>query len=540
MGTEKLAALCKEVNRSRQRLKRAYFKQRIEGVKGDLKGMWEVLGEALKGRKSSRGGSACGYFEKNGKGLTDGKEIANGFCDFYCKVGPDLAAKIYERDGTYLEYMGERVAETLYWRPTTSLEVEELLKGLDQGKATGWDEVSPRVVKQVVAELAGPLSQLYNGCMREGRYPKCFKLARVVPVFKVEDPTQFSNYRPVSVLPVLSQVFERVLKRRLVDFLEKQKVIISSQYGFRSGHSTSMAIFHMVEKVRAAWTEKKVSLGVFIDLKKAFDTVDHEILAKKLEHYGVRGQTLTLIRSYLADRMQYVSYGGFESDRGEVICGVPQGSVLGPLFFLLYVNDMVAACRELDLVLFADDTSIFAKAGDATELFGKVNRGLVELSKWFRCNKLTLNLKKTEYVYFGGQGRRIVPQGGLNIGGEAIRRVEGARFLGVWVDEGLKWSEHIEKVRSKVSQLVGILGRASAILCGQMIRNLYNGLVLPHFQYCLMVWGDFQEGRNAKAGEALLKCQKRIVGFIEGKKGKYHADPIFCSNSILKIGDLYK
>ena len=144
------------------------------------------------------------------------------------------------------------------------------------------------------------------------------------------------------------------------------------------------------------------------------------------------------------------------------------------------------------------------------------------------------------YVYFGGHGRRTVPPGGLNIGGEAIRRVEGARFLGVWVDEGLKWSEHIEKVRSKVSQLVGILGRASAILGGQMIRNLYNGLVLPHFQYCLMVWGDFQEGRNAKAGKALLKCQKRIVGFIEGKKGKYHANPLFCSNSILKIGDLYK
>ena len=301
-----------------------------------------------------------------------------------------------------------------------------------------------------------------------------------------------------------------------------------------------MAIFHMVEKVRAAWLEKKVSLGVFIDLKKAFDTVDHEILAKKLEHYGVRGQTLKLIRSYLADRTQYVSYGGFESDRGKVICGVPQGSVLGPLFFLLYVNDMVAACRELDLVLFADDTSIFAKARNASELFEKVNRGLVDLSKWFRCNKLTLNLKKTEYVYFGGQGTRIVPPGGLNIGGENIRRVEGARFLGVWVDEGLKWSEHIDNIRSKVSQLVGILGRATAVLGGQMIKNLYNGLVLPHLQYCLLVWGDFQEGRNAKAGEALLKCQKRIVGFIEGKRGKYHADPIFYSNSILKIGDLYK
>ena len=248
-----------------------------------------------------------------------------------------------------------------------------------------------------------------------------------------------------------------------------------------------MAVLDMVERVRRAWAEKKVSLGVFIDLKKAFDTVDHGILLGKLEHYGIRGNTLKILRSYLEGRSQYVSYGGFESERGKVECGVPQGSVLGPLFFILYLNDMIRAAEELALVLFADDTSIFVKGRSREELFAKVNRGLAQLSVWFRCNKLTLNLKKTEYVYFGGPGGRIVPQGGIKIGGDEIKRVVGVRFLGVWVDEGLRWTEQIEKVKSKVSRLLGILGRASAVLGGEAVHMLYNALVLPHLQYCLLV-----------------------------------------------------
>ena len=179
-----------------------------------------------------------------------------------------------------------------------------------------------------------------------------------------------------------------------------------------------------------------------------------------------------MLGSYLEERAQYVVYVGHESGRGKVECGVPQGSVLGPLFFILYVNDMVKACEGLDPVLFADDTNIFAEGSDPAELFRRVNRGLGELSRWFRCNRLTLNLKKTEYVYFAGPGgRRVPPPGGLSIGGEEVRRVEGARFLGVWVDEGLRWTGQIERVRTKVGQLLGVLGRARSVLGGLLFSR---------------------------------------------------------------------
>ena len=186
------------------------------------------------------------------------------------------------------------------------------------------------------------------------------------------------------MLPVLSQVFERRLKVWLVEFLEKQGVLTPGQYGFRSGHSTAMAILDMVEMLRSAWNRGNVALGVFIDLKKAFNTVDHRVLLAKLEHYGVREGALGLLESYLEGRSQYVVYGGAESGRGRVECGVPQGSVLGPLFFLIYVNDMVRVSGDLGFVLFADDTNIFAEGRDPVELFGRVNGGLVELDRWFR------------------------------------------------------------------------------------------------------------------------------------------------------------
>ena len=540
-GIARLAEVSKQVNTMRKRLKRSYFQEKLEKTKGDLKATWEVLGEALKGKRSKLGGTPCGYFEENGTGITEGDRISKGFCEFYCKVGPELARKItQEKDKSFKDYMRAPVVENLIWRPTTPSEVEEICRALDGNKGKGWDDVSPRVIKAVAREISGPLSRLFNCCMREGHYPESFKVARVVPVFKAEDPTRFSNYRPVSVLPVLSQVFERVLKSRLIQFLGDQKVIIPGQYGFRSGHSTAMAVLDMVEKVRTAWAEKNCALGVFVDLKKAFDTVDHGILLQKLEHYGIRGQTLKLLESYLKDRTQYVCYGGYESERGPVECGVPQGSVLGPLFFLVYVNDMASVSKELELVLFADDTNIFAKSSQPSELFRKVNRGLEELNKWFKCNRLTLNLKKTEYIYFGGPGTKGLTNEGLEIGGETIRKVEGARFLGVWVDQKLSWTEHIGNVVGKVGRLVGVLGRARTALGGKAMHMLYNALILPHLQYCLIVWGDFQEGKNKKLGQDLLKYQKRIIGMISGARGRYHADPGFSNLGILKIEDLYK
>ena len=539
-GHERLAVLNKEVNRLRKSLKRSYFREKLEEKKDDLRGLWEVLGEALSGRSGKSKGSICKYFMKDGKAITDGAAIADEFCKFYCQIGPNLAAKVPKVQAKFEDYLGERIQESLILSPTSPLEVEQICLALDSQKGMGWDGVSPRVIKGVAKELSGSLSRLYNSCMREGFYPDSFKVARVVPVFKAEDPTEFSNYRPVSVLPVLSQIFERVIRNRIVNFLDANEVLIPEQFGFRPGHSTAMAVLEMVEKIRKAWSNKNTAVGVFLDLKKAFDTVDHKILLAKLEHYGIRGTALKLLGSYLDGRSQYVNYAGYESERGPLECGVPQGSVLGPLFFLLYVNDMVRASSNLNLVLFADDTNAFAEGKNLSEVVRKVNEGLSDLSVWFRCNKLTLNLKKTEYVHFRGPGVVSSSQEGIKIGNESIGQVNGVKFLGVWIDEGLRWTGQIDKVRSKVSQLLGVVGRARPNLGRRATLSLYNGLVLPQLQYCLLVWGDFQGGRNKIVGDNLLRLQKRFANVIEGSGTRLHSDPLFAKYGMLKVEDLYR
>ena len=213
---------------------------------------------------------------------------------------------------------------------------------------------------------------------------------------------------------------------------------------------------------------------------------------------------------------------------------------MGPLFFLIYVNDMVRASGVFGYVLFADDTNLFAEGRDPVELFERVNRGLGELSRWFRCNRLTLNLGKTEYVYFAGSRPPEVPPGGLVVGREQVRKVEGVRFLGVWIDAGLKWRGHIGQVGTKMRQLLGVLGRIRSVLDERLLVSLYNSMVLPHLQYCLMVWGDFEAGRNRAHGETLLRLQKRFMELIAGKRGRYHADPLFARYEVLKVGDLYR
>ena len=205
---------------------------------------------------------------------------------------------------------------------------------------------------------------------------------------------------------VISKIFERVIQVRLLGFLDKQGSFLKSQYGFRRGHSTYMAILDMVENIRKAWEDGEYCLGVFIDFKKAFDTVDHSILLGKLEHLGIRGLPLELIRSYLSNRKQYVVFGDSESPQRDVSVGVPQGSILGPLFFLLYINDLAAASPFFRYILFADDTNIFASGKDKGNLLRGINSELGKLSSWFAHNRLTLD--KTKFINFGKTTSRFI------------------------------------------------------------------------------------------------------------------------------------
>ena len=534
----RLAQLTSEVNHLRRSLKKEHFARRLSEAGKNSKAAWRVLHDFIG--KPGKVSSSSGVFVKDGRPIPP-EEVSESFCSFFSGIGPSLASACrVPSGGSFRDYLGPPSLASAVFLPTTPAEVELLCRGLDGSKGPGHDGVSPAVLRYICREVSAPLSRLLNVCLEVGYFPDFLKLARVTPVFKSGDPTEFGNYRPISVLSAFSKIFERVIQGRILGFLKRQGTILGSQYGFRRGHSTYMAVLDMVEKIREAWEKGEHCLGIFIDFKKAFDTVDHQILLSKMEHLGIRGVPLELIRSYLKNREQYVVFNGMESSHHGISVGVPQGSILGPLFFLIYINDLSRVSSFLRCILFADDTNIFVSLKDKRELFLRLEVELGRLSDWFAHNKLTLNYSKTEFINFSKPAvSSCAHSNALSIDGIPIKEVTESKFLGVFIDKKISWRVHIGKVRTKISQTVGIIGRARGFMRGPDLLNLYNTMVLPHLQYCLLNWGNFKGDRNLGLRDGLLALQKRLVRIITGSHPVSHADPLFARLGVLKMGDLF-
>ena len=250
------------------------------------------------------------------------------------------------------------------------------------------------------------MNYICNLSLKSGVFPDKMKIAKVLPLYKSNDKHNVSNYRPVSILPQFSKILEKIFEKRLREFIDKNDLLFDGQYGFRTNRSTGLAINEMVDTLIQAVDDNKFCIGVFIDLKKAFDTVDHSLLIKKLRYYGVRGITSKFLDSYLNNRKQFVSYNNANSSEQTIKCGVPQGSILGPLLFILYINDMYKISRLLHFIIFADDTNIFHIGNNATNLIHVVNTELEKLTVWFEVNKLSLNVAKSNYMFFSKKKKK--------------------------------------------------------------------------------------------------------------------------------------
>ena len=250
------------------------------------------------------------------------------------------------------------------------------------------------VLKWCVESISEPLSCVCNMSLQEGIFPDELKIANVIPLYKCDDPKLFNNYRPVYVLPSVSKVFERIMYNRLVAYANEYKILFSYQFGFRKLHSTYMALMTLIDELTKCLDNDEYVIGIFLNFSKAFDTVDHAILLQKLSACGVRGNALLWFESYLKDRRQFVTYNGVSSDIKILQCGDPQCSILGPLLFLIYINDPATVCTSSFPILFADDTNLFSHGKDIFSLQVALNQELASISKWLKVNELSLNIKR--------------------------------------------------------------------------------------------------------------------------------------------------
>ena len=367
------------------------------------------------------------------------------------------------------------------WTRKNVVDPEEFSYGM------GWNECN--VFKDVSELYKGSFVSYMQYVSRRGNFPSKLKIANVLPLFKAEEPFQFNNYRPVSLLCILSKVFEKIMYNRLSDFITKLELLYEFQFGFRKKHSTYLAHLILLDKLTNSLDNGEKVIGIYLDFSKAFDTVNHDILLQKLYHYGIRGNAYEWFKSYLTGRVQYVTYNRVQSSPKLITCGVPQGSILGLLLFLIYINDLPNVCDNTMPFLFADDTNLFISGENSQKLYEAANNDLNAIAEWLKVNRLSLNVKKTHYMVFSNT-KITSANNELKIEGETISEVTKTKFLGVIIDNRLNWQHHINYISSKVAKGIGIIIKVRKVLDNKLLLSLYYAFIYPYLMYCNNVWGN--------------------------------------------------
>jgi hypothetical protein len=424
------------------------------------------------------------------------------------------------------------VIDTIFIKPVVEREVITLIKKLKTA-ASGWDSISSDIVKNAYASFIKPLTHVLNLSITKGVFPNCMKIAKVLPLFKSGEKTKVSNFRPIPILPVFSKLLERLMYNRILSFIDKHNLLYSNQFGFRTKHSTSLALSILVDQITTSFTEQKSTVGVFLDFSKAFDTVNHDILLQKLYAYGIRGLALDWIKTYISNRYQYVIFDNVCSDRELITCGVPQGSILGPLLFLLYINDIAHVSDKLYSILFADDSNMFCTGNNINTLISTMNSELDKIIDWLNINKLSLNVEKSNYMIFSR--KHVIVLRDVCINNTSLTRIYQTKFLGVNIDWKLSWNYHVTYVKNKIAKSIGILSKAKKMLKSDSLITLYYSFVFPYLTYCIEIWG----GSCTTILKPLIIQQKRIVKLISNDKGSLSSTARFKNLKILSVSKIY-
>lgn len=518
--------------------KKEYFAAELEKVGNDPKAYWKVVKNAL-GIQSEKQEHPT-QININNSTLSSKQEISNAFNEYFSKVGKDLADAIdsisaKQTDEDPLINMPPPQRDSFFCTPISTAEIQTEIKNLDINKGPGWDRIGPRIVKDASDILAPILEYIFNKSILSGTFPEDMKTAIVTPIFKGGAAENISNYRPISILPLFSKIFERLIYARMSSFVEKHCILNPRQFGFRSGISTIDALSLIASKIQSALNEGERSILLCIDIRKAFDSVKHLILTRKLAHYGFRGNFNDWITSYLSNRKQITRIGEVKSEDREVTYGVPQGSILGPLFFILFINDLPNIVEYGEIALFADDSGIVYSGSDLTCIFYHAQLDVNAIENWSRRNYLTLNLDKTHYLMISTPNSKKAVLPDLRISNTIIQPVESTRFLGVIFDQHLRWDIHIEQITKQISTYVGSLSVIRHYIPFKTLKLIFDAFINSRLAYGIEIWGDTYQAHL----KSLQVVQNRAIRFMTFTGFREHITPAYKTTGIKNLSSLY-
>ena len=514
-----------------RKAKKIYLDNYFEINKCNLRNTWDKVLQLIGTNNNT---NMLPEYINTGNGIAKGDvDMAKTFNKYFTSIATNLAKSFDNSSASPVRtYMTTPPSSTFNFRKVTPAEVLEVLNVLKNKSSCGFDNISTNLLKRIFSPLVQPLTLIINQCITSGKFPSLLKQAKVLPLFKKNDRHDISNYRPISLLPAISKIFEKIIHRQIIDYFDTNPLLYQGQYGYRAEHSCELAALELMDRITQSLVTGKDPFCVFLDLSKAFDTLDHTILLEKLEFYGFNDISIKLCQSYLMDRTQYVVVNSSISECRKINIGVPQGSVLGPLLFCIYINDLPKASKIFTPIMFADDTTLLANVQDFPNLSHSphiINEELDKIWNWLTLNKLSLNISKTKIMKF-----RIPPKKEikfiLTVKDKDIEQVSSFNFLGIVIEENLKWNAHQTMIANKIAKGVGVISRLKRFLNINILTNLYHTLVMSHVNYGLLVWGF---GNN----DRIYKLQKKAVRNISLSKYNAHSEPIFKRLNLINLPD---
>ena len=525
--------VAKHIDKAKKKFYESYFKK----YSNDGRKQWDMINQLLNRKTKTK--TKISKLHYNDQTITNSQHIADSFNEFFCNIAQKLKDENLHRPSETTFSASSRNLIFMTADDCTTNEIENIINEL-KNKATSDVSIVPL---KFICDIISPVIQhLTSASINQGIFPTRLKCAKIIPLHKGGSTTEITNYRPISLLSCFSKIYEKLMHARLTKFLTVNNILYKSQYGFRSGHNCEHALLEAQCKLNDALKKKQIAVLLLLDFSKAFDMVDHDILLRKLEHYGIRGSYLDWFTSYLTNRQQFVFVNNHSSKKLSLKYSVPQGSILGPTLFLLYVNDLPEVSKLADFIFFADDANIIITADNYIDLSEKVNSVINLVQNWVKNNGLKLNITKTKYMIFTNKTNQELI---ISLDGQRIIESDCERFLGVMVDSRLSWSHHINLLATKISRNAGILYKLKGIVSDSILKMLYNSFVQSHLNYCSSVWGLGSNNSISK----LFIAQKKAIRAIENKCNVYfydkvtgstpcHTKSIFNRNKILTVHNL--